>query len=675
MIRFAIREFKMTSGEGHRDCLTPFSLCSSNGKELSRGSFTAKFVVPKTSGELKYSYIRIIDAVGLCEVRLSGEVIFEGNFSGRVLNLNVKDKIRIGEENELVMSFSQIEGYHLCAGLFGSAELLRFSGAAIDRVEVKQGFDGSSATIGISLEMLGNSDYVRAVATLVSGSGQIFYGGITRGKGTITVKDPLYWWPKDMGVQNLYKLTVNLYGDTEIEDTVELRVGIRRLSANDNRMTLDILGASFLPLGAVYTPERRADPITSKNRESAFLNSAARVGINALLVQDGDILPDDNFFELCDAHGIAVIREIRSSVLEGNNEELELLARVGHHPSMMLYQIIHDIGNATSLKERILRVAPGVAVRIMDKPVSYPRFTELPSGKVIDKLVPHGEKNLFSKGMEALGRGEILRMIESCSERYPYAGGFDDFAYISSVCAARSTSEKMIEARLARGDKPAIYDGLGDTADGLCYSGIDSMAVWRATHYEAARFFAPVYLHAEYIGDGRVVFYISNERRQTFAGTLEYRIAAADNMTVHKGSASVAVERNSARLVLERDFGAYLIGHEDEYYLECYLRDPLGTYSQSATLFVPEKHFKFQDPKIRAEVLGSERRFSITLSASAFARAVEISFEGYGAVLFDNYFDITSSAPVRISFSLTGEVSTADELRAALRIKSIYDIK
>lgn len=674
MTKQEIREFNMTWGDGQRVCTTPFSLCSSDGSELTSASITSEFFVEKKASDFKFTYLKITDAVGLRRVLIAGDVVYEGCFSGRVLNLNVKDKIRDGRENEVTLVFSQIDGYHLCAGLFGKAELIRFNGAVIDRVEVCQGFDGSSATIGISLDMLGNSDYVRAVATLVSSSGQIFYGGITRGKGTITVKDPLYWWPKDMGVQNLYKLTVNLYGDTEIEDTAELRVGIRKVGATDGRLTFDILGASFLPMGAIYTPERRCEPVLSKTRETAFLNSAARVGINALVVQGEDILPDDNFFELCDAHGIAVIREIKSSLLENNGDELDMLARIGHHPSMMLYQIIHDTGNAEKLKERIIKVAPGVAVRIMDKPVKYSKFSSLPSDKALQRLVLEDERNLFSLGMEKLGRQEVLDMIKSCSERYPYAGSFESFAYISSVSASKKTAASIIEARLRRGDLPAIYDGLGDTVDGLCHSGMDSMAVWRATQYEAAKFFAPIYVHAEYLGDGRAVFYISNERRQTFAGTLEYRIASADNKTVHEGHSNVVVERNTSRLVLERDFGEILIGHEREYYLECYLKDQMGVYSRMTTLFVPEKHFKFKDPCISAEIVGSERRFSITLEASAFARSVEISFGKHDAVLYDNYFDITSGAPLRISFTLMGGMSTADELKEALKIKSIYSL-
>ena len=674
MLRSEITSFNLICGEVERACTPPFSLCTAEGAELPSGSFSAVFTLAPSAQDFKYEYIRLTDLVGLTEVRLSGEVIHSTPFTGRVLNLNIKDKVKQGE-NTLELVFSQTAGSHLCAGLFGKAELLMFSGAVIDRVGVKQSFEGGFATLDISLDMLGSSDQVRAVATLVSTSGQIFYGGITRGRGNITVKDPLYWWPKDMGVQNLYKLTVNLYGELEIEDTVELKVGIRRLSVNDSRATVDIGGASFLPLGAVYRPERRTNVALSAKRELAFINSAARVGMNALLIKSDDRLPDEVFFELCDAHGICVIREIRSSVMESSADEAELLARICHHPSMVLYQIIYDSGNKNQLRERMGRIAPSVAVRFVDKAPVYPRFPELPSAAVTDKLLAEDEKNLFSEKMESLGRGVLIDMIGTASERYPYAGGFDDFAYISSVAAATLTGSEMIASRLARGDKHAIYDGLGDTEDGLCYSGIDSAAVWRATHYMAAKFFSPIYLHAEHIDDGRVVFYISNEKRQSFAGSIEYRIADSQNKTVHTGSEKCVIERLTSKLVLEKDFSHLLRGHENEYYLECFLRDPLGVYSQSTTLFVPEKHFKLRDPEISAQIVGSDRRFSITLSAKAFARAVEIGFKDVDAVFYDNYVDITGSAPMKIAFTLTGGMSTAEKLMSSLKIKSIYDVK
>ena len=266
-------------------------------------------------------------------------------------------------------------------------------------------------------------------------------------------------------------------------------------------------------------------------------------------------------------------------------------------------------------------------------------------------------------------------MIESASERYPYAGGFADFAYLSSLNASEKIREKIISARLMRGALPAIYDGLGDVGGLICNSGIDREAVWRATHYKAAEFFAPVCLYANHLGGGRVEFYVSNEKRQSFSGMLEYRVADSDNNTVYKSSEPFVIERATAKEIFAFDFGKYISGHEREYYLECNLRDSVGASSRSVTLFVPEKHYRFKDPDIKAQIVGADRRYCITLSAEAFARGVELSFDKTDAVFYENYIDLTGGSAVKIQFTVIGSAQSAEQLAGELRIKSVYDVK
>ena len=670
MIKTEIKEFLYGEGEGTVSVSVPFSsasLSGSDGKISVRASFECD------GAAWKYAYLRIKDAEGLCEVRLGGTTVHSTKFSGRVLNIPVKDLLCSGE-NTLELDFAPRGGGRY-PGLFGSVELIRFNCAIIDWVSISEEFSSSGVSINLGLDLLGRADSVRAVATLRSRANQIFYGGITKGKGHITVKDPLYWWPKDMGVQNLYTLTVNLYGETEIEDTVEFNVGIRNIKIDGTALCADIGGASFLPMGAVYRTEDMRDPLLSRNRMPALINSAARVGMNALVIREEDCLPSESFFELCDAHGIVVIREIRSSCLEASAEEMEMLARVSRHPSMAIYNVIYDSGNSRVIKERLLRVAPNLAVRFSDKQLEYPSFPSIASDRVVSRVLSADEENLFSEKMERTCGEVIFEMLESAAQRYPYAGGFYDFVYVSSLSAAERIKEKMIEARLKRGALPAVYDGLGDLSGLVCRSGIDCEAVWRATHYMASGFFGPICLYPKHLGEGRVQFLVSNEKRQSFSGMLEYRLADRENRTVFKGSEPCVIERATAKEIFSYDFGELISGHERDYYLECCLRDSLGAFSRSFTLFVPEKHYKFKDPEIKAEISGAERRYSVTLTASSFARGVELSFAESDAVFFDNYFDLTAGSPVKIQFTTTGGSDDAEHLRDTLRIKTVYDVK
>ena len=672
MAKSEIKQFKLKIGEDSYECTVPFSLAGARGSRALSGVAEATVSVDERIKNNKHIYLRLTDVQGLCSVRIGGRSVYDSEFSGRVLNVPVKDALTLGN-NTVELYFSD-KGGAIRAGLFGKAELLKFDNSAIDRVSVSQSVSGNSCTLDISVDMLGGNDNVRAVATLVSSAGHVFYGGLTRGKGRITVKDALMWWPKGMGVQNLYKLTVNLYGELEIEDTEELRVGIRSITAADESCLLTVGGATLLPMGAVYTAESREDPILSKNREAAYINSAARAGFNALVIKDGDCLPTEGVLDLCDAHGIAVIREISSSRLE-ESDELDVLARVAHHPSVALYQIIHDKGNAKALKERLARVAPDVAVRILDNAPSYPSHPQLPSEKVISGWLSEKERNLFSEKVEKEGRETLLKMLESASERYPYAGGFSDFGYISALTAAEKIKEKIVDARLERGSSMAVYSSLGGQREGVISAGLDSRATWCALQYYATKFFAPIIISAKHLGGGRVEFYISNERRQSFVGTVEYRIADNRNKTLFVGSEQCVAERSVARLVTSRDFGDIISGHEREYYLEYYLRDPLGVYSRETMLFVPEKYFNFLPPEIEAAVTGSDRRFGITLTAKSFAKGVELLFEDVDAVFYDNYVDVTTSAPIKIACTMTGGADTAEHLKRVLKIRCIEDIK
>lgn len=671
MIKTEQKVVKLNTDMGITEAKLPFSLVSACGEGIKCAIAEFDLYIEERELLSRYIYLRIKDAQGINAVKVNGKSILHTVTDRSVLNCNIKDHLTSGK-NTVVLEFSEREGR--AAGIFGSVELLRFNTAAIDNVTVKESLEGASANLDITLDILGTQDGVRAVATVVSSSGHIYYGGLTYGKGRVTVKDPLLWWPKGMGVQNLYKVTVNLYGDMEIEDTAEFRVGIRAVTPSESDETLNVGAASMLPMGAVYKVEDRENPLLSQNRASALINSASRAGFNSLVISENDELPPDSFFDLCDVHGIAVIREIKASRLDESGE-LDTLSRVGHHASLVLYRIVYDTGNSKSIGERISKIAPSVAVKFVSESSTYPRALSLPSHRVSERWLTPEEHNIFSKKVEDFGRDKIIKMLTDASERYPYAGGFYDFTYVSGVSSAEKIKSEMLSARINRGKRAAIYDALGDVRDGISTSGIDSSCSWGALHYCASKFFAPVVIKAEHLGGGRVAFSVSNEKRQSFVGNIEYRIITNENRTLFSASEGFTAERSSSLFVCERDFSEYINGHECEYYLEYQLKDALGVYSRDTLLFVPEKHFTLLDPKIKTEIIGSERRFTITVSAENFAKSVAISFADCDAVFFDNYFDITSTAPIKIPFTLTGGIETPEHLKRVLRVKSMYEIK
>ena len=621
----------------------------------------------------RYIYLRINDATPITDVRIGGKsvgFVYDGRGSASV---SVKPFLREGDNTLEILLDSSLPS----VGILGGVSLISFRGAAIDGMVLTERLEGGAVTLGISLSVLGSADNVRAVATLVSGSGQMYYGGLTGLSGTITVRDPLYWWPKGLGIQNLYKLTVNLYGDMEIEDTLEVKVGLRSFAASRSAVSsmLEINGESFLPMGAVYRPEERKPDAGRSSREAAALAAAARCGFNTLVIPHDAPIPTDEALSLCDAYGISVIIGVELSDRE-SLVRLASLSGKSYHPSLAMLDLFGDESLVAEAREALRFIAPDIAVGYSEKALSYPSFASLPTVKtLLSELAPE-ERNLYSERLERDDGELIEKMVSSMAKSYLYPSTISEVSYVSGINAAARAKSFIVATRMARGTLGrAVYSSLYDTSLCVSDSSLDCYAGWKPLQYYSQRVFAPVIISCEYKGEGCVSFYISNERRQSFVGTLDYRIIDKNNRVLYTESAPCEIDRSSSKHLFSRDLSASVIGREREIYLEYVLRDPTGIHSRDVLFFVQPKRFDFVDPDIRAEVMGSDRRFSVTVSASAFASAVELEFPESDVVLSDNYLDLTSGAPVKLSLAVTGGIETAQHLARTMKIRSLYDLK
>ena len=134
------------------------------------------------------------------------------------------------------------------------------------------------------------------------------------------------------------------------------------------------------------------------------------------------------------------------------------------------------------------------------------------------------------------------------------------------------------------------------------------------------------------------------------------------------------ISRRVSKKICSRDLSEYFEGHEKDYYLEYYIKEGLGVASKGTMIFTSPKCFSYLDPHIKAEVVGRDKRYSVTLTADAYAGAVELSFAEHSAVFFENYFDLTQNSPYKISFTLTDGEDSAYALARSLKITSLYDI-
>ena len=676
MVKRELKSFEMKVNEKSYPCTLPCTvksvLSAAGDKSLELGSgvsFDTVISADELALSIKHFYLRIKGVKRPCQVFLGEEQICRLDGIAPVYNVNLSGLLTLGD-NILSLRFSSPDGDIAYAGIFGSVEIIRFNGAIIDGVNLTQTHEEGRVTLGIRLDLLGDTSSVRAVATLVSPGGQIYYAGLTGGKGSVIVTDPLYWWPRGLGVQNLYRLTVNLYGESDVEDSLDMRLGLRRVDACEG-YGLKINGSDMIPMGAIYLSDADPDPIAADKRAQAQVCAAATAGYNCLVVPSSSKIPSDEFYRLCDIYGITVIEE--HSIIDGDTIN-SLRTRI-HHPSLCLIDLISS-ENLKIYESRLKDAFSELKYKILPSSPKYISMPALPSMRSISEVVPEGERSLFSRSIEAIAEdGAIRDMLLSVADRYPYPSDLSSFAYASALASCHKVGEVIKSARLTGGRSGrGVFNRLCDSDFVISSSAIDYRGRWKPIQYYCCRYFAPIALYAD-IENGQVVFSASNLRRFDLIGSLEYRIADANNYTLFKSSEPVEISALSEGKIHTADISDIISGHESEYYLEYYLKEGHSSLAKGVLLFLPEKHFDFEKPNIVAKVTGQDKKFSITLSADKFVKDLEIGFEGIDGVFSDNYIDLTSEAPVKIDFTVTGKSYIASELAESLEIRSVWDLK
>lgn len=305
-------------------------------------------------------------------------------------------------------------------------------------------------------------------------------------------------------------------------------------------------------------------------------------------------------------------------------------------------------------------------------------FESFPCKKTIDSFAEPEEQNIFSYVMEKHQKkpGANGKIVSYLAQTYLYPHSFERMIYASQLLQAEAVAYGVEHLRRHRGRcMGAVYWQVNDCWPVASWSSIDYFGRWKALHYFAKRFFAPVLLSAqiesaltknpdinqEVIGEEKTVkISVSNETFQTVEGTVKWQICKASGEVLETGAFDVSVGAFSAQWVGTVDASAYSLY---DTFVKYQLEDAGGAcISQATAMFCPPKYFRFHDPKLTAYVEGDE----VVVRAEHFAKAVCIEAEDTELLLEDNYFDMSAGEKrVKILRGVPGAVSVC----------SVYDIR
>ena len=304
-------------------------------------------------------------------------------------------------------------------------------------------------------------------------------------------------------------------------------------------------------------------------------------------------------------------------------------------------------------------------------------FQSFPCLETVESFTLPEDRNIFSRIMERHQRNKAAngKILSYLSQTFQYPASFDMLLYASQLLQAEAIRYGVEHWRRHRGRcMGAIIWQLNDCWPVASWSSIDYYGRWKALHYVARRFFAPVLLSVHEEGElsqnpkinefhpepieRSARMNLSNETMNPVSGTVQWALRDASSAVLQSGSFPVTVPPLSSVWLPTLSFPEADL---NRHYFSCeFVSDT--PVAPSTALFCAPKHFCFADPQLSAEKNGD----TITVHAASYARMVRISSEDPDLLLSDNYFDMNAgSCSVRI---LRG---TAEHIK----LHSVYDIR
>lgn len=282
-------------------------------------------------------------------------------------------------------------------------------------------------------------------------------------------------------------------------------------------------------------------------------------------------------------------------------------------------------------------------------------FMSLPSEKTVNDFALPEDKNLFSAVMEAHQKCDdgTKKLLYYMSQMVPYPYSFQGVIYATQLMQADAIRANVEHMRRHRGRcMGSTYWQVNDSNPIISWSSIDYNGRWKALHYYAKRFYAPVLLSADETDPQAVSLWLCNEQRGEVRGTVHWTLRDRSANVLRNGENDVRAEPLSALRCLVLDLSQELpdADTQREKYLEYRFVDESGCVrSKGSSLFVKPKHFRFLKPEIHMEIAEEASSFLIMLSADVFAKSVCLDLREADCKFSDNWFDIHGGEPISVT--------------------------
>ncbi len=309
----------------------------------------------------------------------------------------------------------------------------------------------------------------------------------------------------------------------------------------------------------------------------------------------------------------------------------------------------------------------------------YPRFMSefgfqsLPPVETIASFADEADWNMTSYIMEYHQRGNHGNglIIAQMTDNYRMPKDFESLVYLSMVQQAEGIRPGVEHwRRNMHRVSGTLYWQLNDCWPAASWSSIDYYGRWKALHYAAKRFYAPILLSIEDDAPSMGIHVVS-DLLEPWEGVVRWSIETLQGHALAAGQETVNAAPLSSTHVKSLDFAKQSneLAKRDIVFI-CELWQEDERVALTVVPFIPNKHLLLTDPELTADINLEDDQVVITVRGSSLARFIELKLAD--AIFDHNYVDLPAKRRKTFTCDLPAGYDL-DRVRDELQLRSLYD--
>ena len=207
------------------------------------------------------------------------------------------------------------------------------------------------------------------------------------------------------------------------------------------------------------------------------------------------------------------------------------------------------------------------------------------------------------------------------------------------------------------------------------WSSVDYYGRWKALHYMARRFYAPLLVSGVAdLKEKKVDLYVTSDRRKDCRGTVQWTVTDLSGTKLGEGGNDIDIAAGTSRKAGSVPL-LPLVQKSGEKNVLVWMKLVVGgkTVSENLVTLAYPRELGLLDPALTAEIAEkSPGEFAVTLHAAHPALWTWLELGGVDARISDNFVHISPADPVTVTVHPAVPM-TKEAVQKALKVRSLFD--